>query len=191
MKKNMLDLLKQINNIPNMLSVFRIVLIPFYVIAYFKENYWLAVILLFLSGVSDLVDGFVARHFNQITDLGKALDPLADKLTQMAIMVCAAAKNIIMMSLLVIVVAKEVLMITFNFYMFKKGEKPIAAKWYGKLATAVFYIGMGILLLFDAINITVPSFVLITIAVLIAVTCANALVRYFLFYKQLTAHKEA
>lgn len=191
MKKNMLDMLKQINNIPNWLSVFRIVLIPFYVVAYLKENYWLAVALLFFSGVSDLVDGFIARHFNQITDLGKALDPLADKLTQMAIMICAAAKNTIMMCLLVVVVVKEILMIAFNFYMFKKGEKPIAAKWYGKLATAVFYIGMGLLLLFDAINITVPGIVLICIATLIAVTGTNALIRYFLFYKKVTAEKNA
>lgn len=176
-------MLKQIYTIPNLLSVFRIILIPFYVGFYLKGEYWTAVTLLIISGISDLADGFIARHFNQVTDLGKLLDPLADKLTQISIVVCATIKNMILVYLLIIVMVKELIMITFNFVMFKKGGKPISAKWYGKFATAVFYVGMGVILLFSALGIVMPDYVLITIACLIALSAANSLIRYFLLFK--------
>ena len=80
---------KKILTIPNIMSFFRLVLIP--IIVYFyvvKENYLWTLILLVVSGLTDIVDGFIARKFKMISDFGKAIDPIADKLTQLALLCC-------------------------------------------------------------------------------------------------------
>ena len=74
--------LKEAFNIPNMLGYFRLLLIPVFAMLYLKEQYLQAGLVAVLSGLSDVLDGWVARKFNQITELGKVLDPMADKLTQ-------------------------------------------------------------------------------------------------------------
>ena len=80
---------KQMLTIPNLLSVFRILLIPLIVWLYCgKQDYLLAAWVLLLSGVTDIADGFIARRFRMVSDLGKVLDPIADKLTQTAALVC-------------------------------------------------------------------------------------------------------
>lgn len=80
---------REIFSIPNLMSYFRIILVPIIVwrilIADAREDYWIAAILVGISGLSDLLDGKVARKFNMVTELGKALDPIADKLTLGAI----------------------------------------------------------------------------------------------------------
>ena len=68
-------------NVPNVLSLFRLILVPVIAVTYLRGQTVWAVVALIVSGITDVVDGFVARHFDQITDLGKILDPLADKLT--------------------------------------------------------------------------------------------------------------
>ena len=73
--------------IPNILTVSRFVFIPFIVTALLYENYILAVILLTLSGLTDILDGVIARKFNLISNFGKLIDPLADKTTQVSILV--------------------------------------------------------------------------------------------------------
>ena len=173
----------RVYTVPNMISLFRILLIPFYIWFYIKELYWSAIAVLVVSGLSDTVDGFIARKFNQVSDLGKVLDPLADKLTQIAIVVCATIKVHVLIYLLVIVLVKESLMILFNLVFLKKGAKPISAKWYGKLATAVFYLGMGTIVIFTAINRPLSRTVIIIIACLIAIAALNSLISYFVFYK--------
>ena len=80
-------------NIPNALSVLRILLIIPFVIFFMRDQIWLAVLMMVLSGLSDMLDGKIARRFNQFTELGKMLDPLADKLTQATIVVCFAIKQ--------------------------------------------------------------------------------------------------
>ena len=84
----MLTKIKKNLTISNGLSLLRIVLIPFIVINYFNGNYKQAILLLFISGVSDFLDGKLARALNQITQLGILLDPIADKLTQLALILC-------------------------------------------------------------------------------------------------------
>lgn len=82
--------------IPNMLSVFRLILIPFFVYAYcVEQNFWKTAALLALSGISDTADGYIARRFNMVSDLGKIIDPVADKLTQAAMMLLSFVLYII------------------------------------------------------------------------------------------------
>ena len=78
----------RILTVPNLLSFFRILLIPVIICLYFKEQYWWAFGLLVLSGATDVVDGWIARTFHVVSDFGKAIDPVADKLTQIALLLC-------------------------------------------------------------------------------------------------------
>lgn len=126
-------------NVPNVLSLFRLVLVPFIAVTYLRGETTWAVVALIVSGITDVVDGFVARHFNQITDLGKILDPLADKLTQMTVALCLTIHNIELLPLLIICVAKELCQLVGGLLLLGKGDNIRGSKWYGKLATVLFY----------------------------------------------------
>ena len=80
---------KKIFTIPNIISMFRLLLIPVFIFSYvILKNDLLTVILLTVSGISDMLDGWIARRFNMVSELGKALDPIADKLTQLSMILC-------------------------------------------------------------------------------------------------------
>lgn len=135
--------------VPNAMSVFRILVIPFFAYFALKGNYSMAILMLALSGLSDLLDGFIARRFNQITELGKMLDPLADKLTQGTVAVCIAIRYPSICPLLFLLVTKELVMLCGACYLLKKKKKPCAAKWYGKLSTTLFYIAIALIVTLD------------------------------------------
>ena len=139
----------QILTIPNLLSVVRLALIPLIVWLYIgKQEYNLAVLVILISGATDIVDGFIARHFNMISDFGKILDPVADKLTQAAVIICLAAKHTLMSVLIVLFALKEIIMTTFGCLAIKKKDSVNSAKWYGKMNTVVLYVVMMLLILF-------------------------------------------
>ena len=81
---------KEIRTIPNLLSLFRVVLLPFYLYLVAQHSFYLAGVIIAISGLTDFLDGFIARRFNQITELGKILDPVADKLTQLFLILSMA-----------------------------------------------------------------------------------------------------
>lgn len=126
-------------NIPNALSVFRIILILPFIIFFMQDNILMAAIVVFLAGISDFLDGVIARHFNQSTELGQILDPLADKLSQITVVVCLAIKYSVLIPLAAILMLKELCMIIASAILLKRKMRPPKAKWYGKIATTVFY----------------------------------------------------
>ncbi len=130
----------QILTIPNLLSFFRIFLIPFIVWMYFIEQPYWALALVVLSGVTDVVDGYVARTFNMVTDIGKALDPIADKVTQGVIMIALIVHFPLMWIPVAIMLVKEALAFTLRFIAFKKTQEVHSAEWHGKLTTVVLYL---------------------------------------------------
>lgn len=142
--------------IPNALSVVRIILIPVFVYLFLIENYKTAVLVVFISGMTDLLDGKIARHFNQISKLGKMLDPAADKLTQMALAVLlflhfndSDEETIKAFSYVFLLFClKEFLMILSSFILLSWDIVPQAAAIYGKVATFTFYIVIGLVLCF-------------------------------------------
>lgn len=158
-------------NIPNILSIFRILLIPLFVVLYVKadseqkEYYFYAASVLIISGLTDLLDGIIARKYNQITDLGKILDPLADKLTQVIVVISVAIKlgSKILSAALMIFVVKEILMMIGGFIILRKKITLQGSKWYGKVATAVFYVVMAAIAMFDSIP-TEVALVMILVA---------------------------
>ncbi|HLR88854.1 MAG TPA: CDP-alcohol phosphatidyltransferase family protein [Atopostipes sp.] len=132
--------------IPNILSYVRIAMIPLYIYLYVSaetaEQYYKAAGILVLSGITDSLDGIIARKTGQITDLGKALDPLADKLTQIAVVGAMFVERPYILPLLVLFIGKELYLLISNVLLFKKDIFMDGAMWFGKLATAFFYISM-------------------------------------------------
>ena len=132
--------INQILSIPNILSFVRIALIPIIIWAYCTlGNYLLTIALIAFSGITDIIDGFIARRFNMITDFGKALDPIADKLTQGAIMICLLTRFPLMWLLLILLAVKEISSFILRLILFTRTEAVYGSYWHGKLATVMIY----------------------------------------------------
>lgn len=156
-------------NIPNTLSIIRIGLIPFFLSVYINAQdramFLLSGIILLISGLTDLLDGYIARKYNMITQLGKVLDPLADKLTQAAVCLAMAVRMPQMVYLLILFVLKELTMLCAGVFLIRKKIIITASKWFGKLYTFVFY---AIMLLIISLPVTNPVVVFWMLA---AVAC--------------------
>lgn len=137
-------------HLPNLLSVMRILLIPFFVNAMLRGNTTTAAAILAASGLTDLLDGYLARKFNWISDLGKVLDPVADKLTQVTVCLILAYVLRQYIFFFGVMLLKEVAMIGLGGYLLKKGAHIDGAKWFGKAATVCFYITMTLIVLIPA-----------------------------------------
>ena len=144
LKDNVGDLFENWNTIPNWLSFFRIAMIPVFSVLFIKEMYIPAFIVMIVAAVTDLLDGKIARKYNLVSNLGKILDPVADKLSQMAIVIILIVKfwNNGIKYLLFLFIAKELIMIIGGLFLLSKGLRPSAAEIWGKVATTVFYIFM-------------------------------------------------
>lgn len=121
------------------------------------SDYYVAAGIIILSGLTDFLDGFIARRFNQVTELGKAIDPIADKLTQAAIAFVLVSRFEWMIVLLIVFVIKEVTMAVACLILLREGKKLDGALWYGKISTAVFYFTMIILIAIPSLNIIVVN----------------------------------
>ncbi len=131
----------QIITIPNMLSFFRLALIPVIVWLYVMENspIWTAIVILF-SSLTDIVDGFIARKFNMTSDFGKAIDPLADKLTQLSVLFCLLTRfGLIILLPIIVMIVKEIGAFVLRFIVYKKTERVDSAEWHGKVNTVLLH----------------------------------------------------
>ncbi len=139
-------------NIPNSLSVFRMLLIPAFIYTFFAfpDNLWICAIIWLISSLSDIADGIIARKFNMTTQLGRILDPTADKLTQVTVIICLTIKNPRIFLLLSIFFIKELLMLIGGITLYKKGIQIRSAKWFGKATTVIiFFVTSALVLLQD------------------------------------------
>ena len=138
----------QFFSIPNILSYVRLGMIPLILWVYCGlRDYYLAAVLTVLSAATDVVDGWIARHYNLITDWGKIIDPIADKLTQIAIAFCLAWRFVPMRYLLVLLIFKEIYMGIIGMIFIHKTDTVEGSVWYGKMTTALFFlISMTLLL---------------------------------------------
>ncbi|MBF8808603.1 MAG: CDP-alcohol phosphatidyltransferase family protein [Enterococcus lacertideformus] len=171
---------KEIKTIPNLLSIFRVTLLPFYLYFVLEKSFFLAGIIIVISGVSDFLDGFIARKFNQITELGKLLDPVADKLTQLILILSIAWQQPVIWWVLGLFLVKEGFMLLAGLIGLRKNVK-LDGEWYGKVATTVIYSGMIILLLFPAL----PSIWVKWILSFIAYSLGQSFLLYSLAYRKL------
>lgn len=142
----------QIFTVPNLLSMVRLLLIPLIVWLYIgKREYGIAAAVVLFSGITDITDGFIARRFDMVSDLGKILDPVADKLTQAALIFCLAVKYRLMRVLIAVFAAKELVMAVLGCVAISKKDVVNSAKWYGKANTVLLYAVMLCLILLPGI----------------------------------------
>ena len=171
MKKN-----HQIFSIPNVMSFIRIILIPFIIITFRDGKIILSSILILISGLTDIVDGYIARRFNMITPLGKALDPIADKLTIGSILLMLSYNKLVL-GLLFVFIIKETFMAIEGLIVISQTGTTYSSKWYGKLSTFLLYFTLVTLiiykniptillwiLIFLCIAVVMLSFILYTIS---------------------------
>jgi len=150
------DWKKEVFTIPNLLSLFRLLLIPVYVQIYLNaekpSDYQLAGLILAISCLTDMVDGKIARHFNMITNLGKLLDPMADKFTQLAITICLSLRYPVLLNVLVLFLVKEFFQLFAMVLNLRKGKMLDGALMVGKVCTTVLFISLILLVLFPNID---------------------------------------
>ncbi len=179
---------KEVFSIPNLLSYIRILLIPVFVYLFFTASntgdyYWIGLIIL-LSSMTDLLDGWIARKFNQITELGKVVDPIADKLTQAAIIICLLFRYPYMWILFALLVVKELFMGINGLLLLKRGKKLDGAKWFGKLSTAVFYVAMGIMITFPNLNYGFVIFLMILTGIFLSISFLMYIPEFLRLYEK-------
>ena len=193
MKNSIKELLTGWKTVPNLLSFLRILMVPLFAYLFMKKSYVPAVAVLALSGLTDFFDGKIARKFNQISALGKILDPLADKLTQITIAVIfyitfSSSSDSLVKSfsfVFLIFIIKEAVMVIGSVIMLSIGLRPGAAELPGKVATFAFYLIMIAIILFGPdIGIlkdtlfTLPSLVMVILISLSAVLCVISFFSY-------------
>lgn len=177
------DWKKDIFTIPNMLSLFRLILIPVYTVIYLNAHesneYFLAAAILAVSCLTDMIDGQIARHFNMISTVGKVLDPLADKLTQLALTICLSVKYPALRGVLILFVIKELFQATVTFVMFRRGKVLPGALMAGKVCTTILFVSFILLVLMPNLNLQIVN----SIAIIDAVFLAYAFISYaFAFF---------
>ena len=174
---------KKIWTIPNILSIIRICLIPLIVYLYlFTELSWLAGIFIILSGLTDIVDGYIARKFNQVSDLGKILDPIADKLTLLSVLVCVTYKYLAFIILLGCELVKDVLVAIASYYRVSRNKEIHCADWEGKVCTLLSYLTV-ITHIFILFGLKTSTIIIISVSSLILLLGVKYSIKNFLSIK--------
>ena len=141
---------KEYFSLPNLLSYLRLLLLPPFVFLYTKGLYAWAAAVILLSAATDVADGLIARRYHMVTDWGKILDPLADKLTQATVSGCLLVKYPKMIFLFLLIVIKEGLQGVGGLLLYRKIRKVRSSEWFGKLSTAFFYALVAYMILFPS-----------------------------------------
>lgn len=179
MKKNFV---KEYLSIPNLLGYFRLILVPVYLYIYLNaettHDYYTAAFIMFLSFLSDFIDGKIARRFNMITEFGKILDPVADKITQLVLALSFAFRYPVVRILLIIFVIKELTMGIVGLYMMKHNYRMNGAHMHGKICTALLDFTMFIFLLVPE----VPADYSMLLTVLCIISMIVSLILYLKMY---------
>lgn len=163
-------------NIPNILTTIRFFIVPVFAYFLFAKSYALATLLFAIAGMTDILDGYIARKFHMTTSWGKLADPLADKITQLTALVILTYQDKIPVIVVIIVAIKELLMVAGGILLYRN-RVIVAAGWYGKLATVVFYLAI-VMIIFDT------PFSGIFVAIAVAATLF-AFIRYTISYKRI------
>lgn len=176
------DWKKEIFTIPNLLSFFRLILIPVYMIIYLKaseiSDYVIAGVILAFSCLTDMIDGKIARKFNMITTFGKFLDPLADKLTQFALLLCLAIRYDVLWSVFTLFVLKELFQLFAGIITAKHGYILKGALFTGKVCTTVLFSSLVIMVFFPNIGATAIDVIAMIDGVFLMVAFADYFITY-------------
>ena len=172
---------EQIFTIPNFMSLFRLVLVPFIIWIYMRDSYDVAAVLVLVSAVTDILDGVIARKFNMVSDLDKVLDPICDKLTHAALLICLVTRYVYVWVLFALLVVKEFTTGTLGAIAIKRRGSVHSAQWFGKVCTVVFETSMIALMLFPGL----PGSIVNGVIVLCGAVMLFSLVMYSVFFLRL------
>ncbi len=170
-------------NIPNILTIIRFILIPFIFMSVISKHFLTALILFTISALTDILDGYIARKFNYITDIGKLIDPLADKLTQISLLLSLAILNILPWWIFAIVFIKELVMVISASVLYSKDDVVVYSKWYGKLATTLFYLAIVCSLFMNQFEVLIPFRLDLYLYYLAILATVFALIMYAIKFK--------
>ena len=174
---------KDIFTIPNLLSLFRLVLIPVYATVYLNatQNYQfiLAGFILAVSCLTDMIDGKIARKYGMITTLGKVLDPLADKLTQLTLTICLSMKYPVLYPVLGLFIMKELFQLVIGVVFLRKGKMLPGALMAGKVCTTVLFISLIALVLLPDIDPAAVTVIAVIDALFLGVSFMSYAMAYF------------
>ena len=177
--------------VPNILTYMRLLLVAPFIYFFLKENYIAAAICVGVSGLTDRFDGMLARRLNQVTSLGKILDPIADKVTLFSVALCMLIYIPSLLPLLGILMFKEITMLFCGLILLTKRITPPAAKWYGKFATVVFYFSVTTIIFLKAVFNYESAVLIIGLFLLTAIVMVFAMVKYaIMFFTLLKENKE-
>lgn len=157
--------------IPNILSCIRMLMIPAFVWRYLTAQsegaYVFAAGILVASGLTDMLDGYIARRYNMITPVGRLLDPLADKLTQAAVCICLTVRIPSLFFILIAFVVKELVMLIAGYKLYKtvQLEDIPGSKWFGKLYTLFFYGVMIVIIGSPRLDVTAVAWILMVLGI--------------------------
>lgn len=174
---------KEIWSIPNLLSLFRILLIPVYMSIYLNaegpEDYTAAGLILAVGCLTDLADGQIARRFNMITNLGKVLDPMADKLTQLSLLICLSARRRALKYLLVMFLIKEFWQLFAMVSALRRGKALNGALMSGKISTTVLFTSLGLMFVFPGLSERAGNIITLVCFVFLMYAFADYVHAYF------------
>ena len=176
----------KLKSIPNILSIIRIGLVGVFIYVFFNNyphNLVWALVVFLSAGLTDVIDGFLARKFNWITNLGKILDPLADKLMQCTVLICMLSKKLIPAWLVVPFILKEFLMLLGGLLIIRKKRVVVVSNIYGKM-TVVFFYAAVVLCISARDFLAQNPLVLYTICSLVLIAAISALVNYITTYSK-------
>lgn len=162
--------------IPNILSYLRLILVVPFVYYFIRglyddpRHYITAAVCIVISGLTDCFDGLLARKLNQVTSLGKILDPLADKITLIAVAVCMVIYIPALLPLMLVLFIKDFTMLICGLVLLVKKIPLPASRWYGKVATVVFYISVTVIIFLKAVyQYENPTLILVLFCITAAV----------------------
>lgn len=180
---------KDLWTIPNILCYVRLALIPVFITMYIRAEepgeYLQAALVVVISGLTDFLDGFIARNMNMVTEFGKLIDPLADKLTQASLIFVLVLKIRWMFLLLILFVVMQLFMLIAGLAMLKKGRRLDGAKWFGKISTTVFYITMIFLVAMPTLNTKVTNTLMFTCGVFLFLSFVLYVREYVYMYREI------
>ncbi len=182
----------KLKHIPNILSIIRILLVFVFLYVFFiVGDIYIALIVFLVAGATDVIDGFLARRNGWITNLGKILDPFADKLMQCTVLVSLCIKSIVPLWFVIPFFAKEIFTLIIGFIVIRRRSVNVVSKWYGKFAVCLFYATIAVSILakdFLAAHPVVAAFIFIP-AVVFAVGALVAYVKHYAYLKKENVNK--
>ena len=169
---------KDVFTIPNLLSFLRLGLVPVYTSLYLHGRIPQASVILAVSCLTDLLDGFIARRFHMVSDLGKFLDPLADKVTQLALLLCLPIRYPLVISLIPLFLTKEVTQSYLACYHYKQGKTLSGALWTGKISTTFLFLSFLGLMIFPDLPDSIVKYVVLSDSVMLILALISYLMAY-------------